>query len=77
MSNNPIVVTFDKSLLDQAITDKRGEVRSALLGQFDKQLIQHCLNRYDYNQTKVAQVLGINRLTLRKRILSLGLMVGD
>lgn len=70
-----IIVSLDMNQLDQFITDKRGDVREGLLEQLDKQVIQHCLARYFNNQTRVAEVLGINRLTLRNRMLALGIKV--
>ncbi len=74
-AGSKIVVSLDMNQLDQFITDKRGDVRDGLLEQLDKQLIQHCLTRFSNNQTRVADVLGINRLTLRNRMLALGIKV--
>ena len=50
------------------------DIREQLLLQFDRVLITNCLIRYYGNQTKVAQVLGINRGTLRTRMKELGML---
>lgn len=50
------------------------DIREQLLLQFDRVLITNCLTRYYGNQTKVAQVLGINRGTLRTRMKELGML---
>ena len=71
------VVKFDMGQFDRFIAEKDGVVRNELLSQFDRQLIEHCLKRFNNNQTVVASVLGINRITLRTRIKNLGIRVGD
>lgn len=49
-------------------------IRAQLLLELDRKLIGSCLHRYGGNQTKVAEVLGINRGTLRTRMKELGLL---
>lgn len=70
------IVDFDMDQLDQFIANEDGRVRSQLLNQFDRQLIKHCLKQNKNNQTVVAEILGINRVTLRTRIRNLGIKVG-
>lgn len=76
MESKRNIVCMDENHLDQFITDENGGVRNRLVNQLDRQLIEHCLKRYNNNQTLVAKVLGINRLTLRTRIQNLGIKVG-
>ena len=39
-----------------------------VIGQVEKPMVEFVLNKTDYNQTKTAEILGINRNTLRKKI---------
>ena len=50
-----------------------GALYHRALAAFEKPLIEHALGRTGGNQLKAAQLLGINRNTLRKRIGELGL----
>ncbi len=39
-----------------------------VMGQAEEALIRYLMNRFNNNQSRVAQYLGINRGTLRKRL---------
>ena len=54
-------------------TPKAGTVYHQALSAFEKPLIEHALSETNGNQLRAAQLLGINRNTLRKRIGELGL----
>lgn len=45
-----------------------GTIYHAVLAAFEKPLFEHALRRTEGNQVKAAQLLGINRNTLRKRL---------
>lgn len=44
------------------------DLHALTISQVEKPLIEFVLDKYDNNQTKTAEVLGINRNTLRKKI---------
>ncbi|MEE4289196.1 MAG: nitrogen regulation protein NR(I) [Erythrobacter sp.] len=50
-----------------------GELYHSALAAFEKPLIEHALSRTRGNQLRAARLLGINRNTLRKRIVELGI----
>jgi len=54
-------------------SNKKGDLYSVLLRRFERPLIRLVLRQTQGNQMRAAQVLGINRNTLRKKILELGL----
>jgi two-component system nitrogen regulation response regulator GlnG len=54
-------------------TPPPGTIYHRALAAFEKPLIEHALGRTGGNQLRAAQLLGINRNTLRKRIGELGL----
>jgi two-component system nitrogen regulation response regulator GlnG len=54
-----------------------GDVHGALLARVEKPLIETALARTGGNQLRAAELLGINRNTLRKRILELGIDVPE
>jgi two-component system nitrogen regulation response regulator GlnG len=54
-----------------------GDVHGALLARVEKPLIESALARTGGNQLRAAELLGINRNTLRKRILELGIDVPE
>ncbi|MBM4381914.1 MAG: sigma-54-dependent Fis family transcriptional regulator [Deltaproteobacteria bacterium] len=53
------------------------DVHAALLSRVEKPLIEAALARTGGNQLRAAELLGINRNTLRKRIVELGIDVPD
>lgn len=44
------------------------DVFQMVIGQVEKPMVEFVLNKTDFNQTKTADILGINRNTLRKKI---------
>lgn len=74
MTTKNAVVALNPSQLTDFVSANRGAARSELIDQLDLITMTHCLKTYKNNQTRVAQVLGINRGTLRKRMRDLGLM---
>lgn len=44
------------------------DVYEMVTNQVEEPMVKFVLNRTDYNQTKTAEILGINRNTLRKKI---------
>ncbi len=54
-----------------------GDVHAALLARVEKPLIETALARTGGNQLRAAELLGINRNTLRKRIVELGIDVPE
>ena len=74
MTTKNAVVALNPSQLTDFVSANRGAARSELIDQLGLITMTHCLKTYKNNQTRVAQVLGINRGTLRKRMRDLGLM---
>lgn len=64
--------------LEQYFRDLDGETPSGVydmvLARVEKPLLQAVLKRVDDNQTKAAEMLGINRNTLRKKLQTYGLL---
>ena len=58
-------------LQDEPIAE--GELYRVALARFEQPLFEHALARTGGNQLKAAQLLGINRNTLRKRLIELGI----
>jgi two-component system nitrogen regulation response regulator GlnG len=54
-----------------------GDLHTVLLARVEKPLIETALARTGGNQLRAAELLGINRNTLRKRIVELGIDVPD
>jgi two-component system nitrogen regulation response regulator GlnG len=66
--------------LDRWLTDHApgpGQVYNAALAAFERPLFLHVLGRTAGNQLRAAQILGINRNTLRKRLSDLGIHPDD
>jgi two-component system nitrogen regulation response regulator GlnG len=51
----------------------KGEIHSIVLEQVERPLIRFILEKTRWNQVKTADILGINRNTLRKKISELGI----
>lgn len=64
--------------LEQYFRDLDGETPSGVydmvLARVEKPLLMTVLKRVDDNQTKAAEMLGINRNTLRKKLQTYGLL---
>jgi two-component system nitrogen regulation response regulator GlnG len=73
MSLESIVRAETEAALEAGV----GDVHGALLARVEKPLIQTALARTGGNQLRAAELLGINRNTLRKRILELGIDVPE
>lgn len=54
--------------------DNRGKVYQMLLDEFNKAVLEEVMVCERGNQTQAAEVLGLNRGTLRKKLNELGLM---
>jgi two-component system nitrogen regulation response regulator GlnG len=52
---------------------ENGEIHSMVLEQVERPLIRIILEKTRWNQVKAADILGINRNTLRKKINELGI----
>ncbi len=74
MSLEGIVRTETEAALDRG---GPGDVHGALLARVEKPLIETALARTGGNQLRAAELLGINRNTLRKRIVELGIDVPE
>lgn len=68
------VVEMPEVALATFIESQEGSVRSKVQLQVDAILIKSCMKIHGNNQTKVAEVLGINRGTLRKKMKVLGML---
>lgn len=78
--NNPCDQVADAidMALEQYFRDLDGEIPCALydmvLARVEKPLLCAILKRVDGNQTKAADMLGINRNTLRKKLQTYGML---
>jgi two-component system nitrogen regulation response regulator GlnG len=52
---------------------EKGEIFTMVLEQVERPLIRFILEKTRWNQVKAADILGINRNTLRKKISELGI----
>lgn len=61
-----------RNALEEYFKDLDGEpphaVYDMLIGCVEKPLLQYVLNRANGNQSKAAEILGLNRNTLRKKL---------
>jgi two-component system nitrogen regulation response regulator GlnG len=62
-------------LLAVDATAAAGDLHATLIGAVERPLIELVLERAGWNQVKAADMLGINRNTLRKKIHDLGIAV--
>jgi two-component system nitrogen regulation response regulator GlnG len=62
-------------LLRADATAAAGDLHAALIGAVERPLIEVVLERSGWNQVKAAEMLGINRNTLRKKITDLGIQL--
>jgi Fis family transcriptional regulator len=62
-----------KDYLARLDGDDITNLHSMVLGEVERPLIQVVLEQCGQNQSKAAQMLGLSRSTLRKKIVSLGL----
>jgi len=74
MLKSKSVVEMPEAVLANFIVSEKGSVRSKVQLQVDEILIKNCMKIHGNNQTKVAEVLGINRGTLRKKMKQLGML---
>lgn len=72
MNNKCELANSVKSSLDQYFKDLDGEPPHALydmvLGCIEKPLLEYIMQHATGNQSKAAEILGLNRNTLRKKI---------
>lgn len=71
MSDNNIAACVRKAL-DEYFKDLDGQLPHAvyemLLSCMEKPLLEYVMNRAGGNQSKAAEILGLNRNTLRKKL---------
>jgi len=71
MSNSNIAICVRKAL-DEYFKDLDGQppyaVYEMLLSCMEKPLLEYVMNRAGGNQSKAAEILGLNRNTLRKKL---------
>ena len=82
MENTPRKVhTFLEKWLDQSTTQSvivmdeknNGHLHELIMGGIEKPLVEIVLKETNGNQTQAANILGINRNTLRKKITEYGI----
>ena len=56
--------------------EKDGQIYPHFLAAMERPLLQHILDRTGGNQLRAAELLGINRNTLRKKLRELGIQLG-
>lgn len=68
------IFNVNKEVLIEFIEANENHVRPNLVLQFEKILIDACMELYGNNQTRIAEVLGVNRGTLRTRMKALNIL---
>lgn len=53
------------------------DMYQVVIKEVEKSLIQYIFKKSDYNQTKAAMMLGLNRNTLRKKLTDLKITTSD
>ena len=78
MSNNDLIADAIRTALEQYFQHLDGETASGVydmvLGRVEKPMLEIILREADNNQTRAAEMLGINRNTLRKKLTEHGLL---
>ncbi|MBK9217566.1 MAG: Fis family transcriptional regulator [Uliginosibacterium sp.] len=78
--NNNDLALCVAHVLDRYFTDLDGEAPDALhemvMRQVERPLLEYALRRSNGNQTQAAELLGITRNTLRRKIADYGLLAG-
>lgn len=62
------VLNIDVEKVVEILRDNKGKGYNALLVEFEKVMLEEALVMTRGNQTRAAEVLGLNRGTLRKKI---------
>mgnify|MGYP003604209017 FL=1 len=62
------VLNIDVEKVVEILRDNKGKGYNALLVEFEKVMLEETLVMTRGNQTRAAEVLGLNRGTLRKKI---------
>ena len=83
MRQRPHSGNFHETIRERVVEEfaNRGDndpvdLYGSLLAEFERPLLETTLERAGGNQVRAAQILGINRNTLRKKLVSLGLASG-
>lgn len=64
-----ILYTLAQAPSDQSSDDSvQGTFYRQMIGLLEKQLLHHCLEACQYSRTKTAELLGMSRHTLRKKL---------
>ena len=63
-----------RALTDELLTSAPGDVHRRLVAVVERELLAHALAVTEGNQLRAARLLGVNRNTLHKRAVSLGVL---
>lgn len=78
MQNFPDIAVCVEQHLNRYFQELEGEIPNGIynmvLIQVEKPLLHYVMMQCDYNQSRAAQILGLNRNTLRKKLLEYGLL---